>query len=93
MVLIFSGFTIITAIIIVVAVALVLCVIGVLTSSIVALRCILKQCLPRKDTEDNKQSPKSNDVVYDELIHVGVNPSQITMEDNTAYGEFSQSMV
>ena len=74
-----------------VVVALVLCAAGVFVSCIVVLRCTRKH--PKKDIDDDKQSAKSNDVVYDEVIHVGLNPNQIIMEDNTAYGEFSQSMV
>ena len=86
----FTFSTVVTAVVISVTVGLLLCTIGVLTSSVVVLRCTHCRRHPSKDAEDDKQRA---DIVYDELMHTGMNPHQIMMKDNNAYGEFTTSMV
>ena len=75
---------IITAVVVVV---LLLCAAGVTISLITALRCIHKHS--ENDAENDNRSTKLKDVVYDDVKNImGVDPSQITTEVNTAYGEF-----
>lgn len=65
---------------------LLLCAAGVTISLITALRCIHKRT--ENDAEDDNRSTKLKDVVYDDVKNItGVDPSQITTEVNTAYGE------
>ena len=58
-------------------------VVGVLTSSVIALRCTHARRQTRKK--------KPEDVLYDEICRVGVNPlaTQLTLKDNSAYCDTS----
>ena len=82
-----SSATIAITIAVVVVVVLLLCAAGVTISLITALRCVHKRS--ENDAEDDNRSTKLKDVVYDDVKNImGADPSQITTEVNTAYGQF-----